>query len=107
MRRTVRFAIIVMIQCALPLLFFWLVVPLLFNQTELFNQIQCFFHKHRVAFLLSHLFFYGAFYSFWPLFIRWMSRQHNPSILQMKTAISARGYLVATMAFFELLMGWR
>lgn len=102
-----RLAIITMIQCTLLVIVVWLFIPLLLNQGEQLNQTQTFFKTHQRGFLLSHLFFYTAFYWLWPLLIHWMSEKQTLSTQQIKTAISARSYLLITMVLLELLIGWR
>lgn len=103
-----RSTIIVTVQCIVPVLLLLVIAPLLINHVAELTQLQKFIEAHRVALLLTHGLFYLSIFYLWPHIIKQIiSRQNDcPDTTQIKIATSARWYLLAAIAFFELLVYW-
>ena len=103
-----RATIIVTAQCILPVLLLLCIIPVLINHAHELNQLQKFIQAHQIALLLLHSLVYLSCFLLWPYLIKLIiSHQNNrPDINQIKIAISARWYLLAAVAFFELLIYW-
>lgn len=109
LNRTIRSTIIVTIQFIVPAVLLLIFVPQLLNHTHQLNQARTFFNTHQLQFLLAHISFYLALFWIWPLLIKLIITRlkSNPDLAQIKTAITTRWYLIAAMAFFELLAWWK
>ncbi len=109
LNKTIRSTIIVTIQFIVPAALLLIFVPQFLNHTHQLNQARSFFKTHQLHFLLAHCSFYLALFWLWPLLIKLTITRLNsdPDTAQIKTAIQARWYLIAIMAFFELLTWWK
>ena len=109
LNKTIRSTIIVTIQFIVPAVLLLIFVPQLLNHTYQLSQARAFFSTHQLHFLLAHIGFYLALFWIWPLLIKLIITRLNsePDTTQIKTAITARWYLIAAMAFFELLAWWK
>jgi hypothetical protein len=109
LNKTIRSTIIVTIQFIVPAALLLIFAPQLLNHTHQLNQARAFFNTHQLQFLLAHISFYLALFWIWPLLIKLISTRLNskPDTTQINTAIKARWYLIAAMAFLELLAGWK
>lgn len=109
LNKTIRSTIIVMIQFIVPATLLLIITPKLLNHTHQLNHALDFFNKHQLQFLLAHCTFYLALFWLWPQLIKLATTRLNrePNAAQIKSAISARWYLITTMALFELLTWWK
>ena len=105
LNKYVRSTIIVTFQFILPAMLLLILVPQCLNHTHQLSQAKAFFNAHHFQFLLAHSSFYLVLFLLWPLIIK--SLTNNPETQQIKIALSARWYLIAIMAFFELLVWWK
>ena len=103
-----RSTIIVTIQCIVPAMLLFLIAPQLIHHSGELNQVQIFFKAHQGMLFIAHNLFYLSLFFLWPQVINLtVSRKnHAPDTNQIKIALSARWYLLAAMAFFELLIFW-
>lgn len=103
-----RSTIIVTVQCIVPVLLLLVIAPLLINHVAELSRLQKFIEAHRVALLLTHGLFYLSIFCLWPHFIKYTISYHSdyPETNQIKIANSARWYLLAAIALFELLVYW-
>ena len=87
----------------------FIIAPQLINHTHQLNQARAFFNTHQLHFLWVHVCFYLALLGLWPWLIKLLITRLNsdPDPSQIKTAISARWYLITAMAFLELLGWWK
>ena len=109
LNKTIRSTIIVTIQFIVPATLLLIFAPQLLNHTHQLNQARAFFNTHQLHFFLAHCSFYLALFALWPLLINLIMTRMNsaPDKTQIKSAIQARWYLIAVMAFFELLTWWK
>ncbi len=109
LNKTIRSTIIVTIQFIVPAALLLIFAPQLLRYSHQLNQVRAFFNTHQLQFLLAHVSFYMALFCLWPVFIKLIITRLNssPDVAQIKTAITARWYLIAAMAFFELLAWWK
>lgn len=109
LKKTIRSTIIVTIQFIVPTALILIFAPQLLNHAHQLNQVRAFFNTHQLQFLLAHICFYLVLFWLWTWLIKLSTTRLNsrPDEAQIKTAISARWYLITTMAFFELLTGWK
>ena len=109
LNKYLRSTIIVMIQGILPLLAIIILTLQLVIHVETFQQTELFLQTHRWSFFIGHSLFYLMFYFLWPVLVnRVLARQQlSIDFIHKQTAISARWYLLAIMAFFEVLNGLR
>ncbi|MDW9178636.1 hypothetical protein SE948_03125 [Legionella pneumophila] len=93
----------------LPVILLLLLAPLLMQYSSEFSAMNSFFKTHQMGFLLCHMLFYLILYWAWPKLITSIVSQcqHELDDAQIKLALQARYYLLATFIFFELLMWWR
>lgn len=105
LNKYLRSTIIVTFQFIVPAMLLFIVAPQCLTHAHQLSRAQAFFTTHQFQFLLAHSGFYLALYWLWPLIIR--SINNNPDQKQVKIALSARGYLIAIMAFLELLVWWK
>lgn len=109
LNKTIRSTIIVTIQFILPAILLLILAPNLLNHTHQLHHARDFFNKNQIHFLMAHCSFYLALFWIWPRLIKLITTRLNsePDAEQIKTAISARWYLITIMAFFELLAWWK
>jgi hypothetical protein len=109
LKKYIRSTIIVMIQLIVPVALLLILAPQLFQFHNGFNQANHFFLIHKTGFLITHIFVYLALFWLWPRIIRSYIKKSYSEITkeQIKVALSAKWYLLAAMAFFELLVWWR
>jgi len=109
LNKTIRSTIIVTIQFIIPAALLLIFAPQLLNHTQQLNQARAFFNTHQLQFLLTHCCFYLALFWIWPQLVKLAITRSGsePEVTQIKTAITARWYLIAVMAFFELLTFWK
>jgi len=105
----IRSTIIVLAQYVLPALLLLIITPQVMNHAGQLNQTQTFFKTHQAALLLAHGLFYLILFLLWPHVIKLIisRRDHFPDSATIKTATSARWYLLAAMVLFELLIYWK
>lgn len=103
-----RSIIITFIQFLVPVLLLLILIPQLLSQADQIKQTQVFFKVHHFEFLIFHGLFYLLLVSLWPCLITQIaiSRGLNADSCQIKTALSARWYLVFSMVLFELIFWW-
>ena len=106
--KTVRSIIIVTIQLIVPVILLLIIAPQIVDHTHQFRHLTEFFSRHQLHFFLAHCSFYLVLFLVWPHLIRLTITRANsePDAAQIKTVTNARWYLIATMAFFELLTWW-
>ncbi len=109
LNKTVRSIIIVTIQLIVPVTLLLILAPQIIDHTRQFNHVREFLNKHQLQFLLAHCSFYLALFLIWPHLINLTISRLNsePDSARIKTATFARWYLIAAMAFFELLTFWK
>lgn len=109
LKKHIRSTIIVLFKCLVPVILLLLLAPLLLQFSQQINQFQHFFDTHQIGFHIFHGLFYLAIYWLWPRLIHAHIRHNKNDITtdQIRTAQNARWYLLAAMAFFELLTWWR
>ena len=105
LNKTIRSTIIVTIQFIVPTMLILTITPQLLNHIPKLNHARAFFNTHHLHFLIAHFSFYLTLFWSWPLLIKRIS--NNSDITLITTAISARWYLISTMAFLELLTYWK
>ena len=103
-----RSAIIATTQCIVPVVLLLIIAPILINHASKLTQLQKLIEAHQIAILSTHGVFYLSIFILWPHIIKQIiSRQNDcPDTTQIKIANSARWYLLAAIAFFELLVYW-
>lgn len=108
LNKTFRSTIIVTIQFIVPAMLLLIFAPQLLNHTHQLKAIHAFFNTHQLHFFLAHCCFYLALFALWPPLVNLIVTRINSAsdIIQIKSAIQARWYLIAVMAFFELLIWW-
>ena len=109
LNKVIRSTIIVTIQFIVPAVLIFILAPQLLNHTHQLSSIRDFFNQHQLEFVLLHCGFYLGLFWIWPRLIRMIatSQSTNPDVTQIKSAISARWYLITIMVFFELLSWWK
>ena len=109
LNKIIRSTIIVTIQCTVPAMLLFIIAPQFINHTHQLNQARDFFNTYQIHLLLAHLCFYLTLLGLWPWLIKLIITRTNSALntTQIKTATSARWYLIAVMAFFELLTWWK
>ena len=104
-----RSTIIVMIQVILPLFVVIILASQLVVHAEILQHTAHFLQAHRWSFFIGHALFYLVFYFLWPVIVNNIMARQQVTIdsRQTQIAISARWYLLAIMAFCEILNGLR
>lgn len=102
----VRSTIIIMIQIIVPVLLVLTLIPTLLSHTEQLHKIQQFFETWQSGFLFIHGLFYLILFLLWPRIVRQMASNELDEH-QLKTALSARWYLVTSLILIEILIMWR
>lgn len=106
LKNYLRSTIIVLLQAILPIFAILLIVPWVFNHSASLMQWQQQLTQMKPWFLILHGLFYLAFFALWPKIIPRFQQQNNLTHKQLKTAINARWYLLATFVLIDLLMLW-
>ncbi len=109
LNKTIRSIIIVTIQLIVPVSLLMIIAPQIVDHTNQFRHLTEFFNQHQHHFFLAHCSFYLALFLIWPHLIKLTITRLNsePDAAIIKTAINTRWYLIAAMAFFELLAWWK
>ncbi len=105
LNKTIRSTIIVTFQTLVPAILLFFIAPQVLKQANLLNQAEYFLNNYRLQFLIIHAGFYLVLFWCWPIVITLMNNTTDQNTL--KTATSARWYLITAMAFFELLINWK
>lgn len=105
LKKYTRSTIIVLIQGIVPVVLLLIFAPLLIQFHDGFNQVQQFFQSHKIGFLITHITLYLVFLYLWPRIIKRLTIESTEE--QMQSALKAKWYLLAVMAFFDLIVWWR
>lgn len=103
-RNYIRSTITVIIQILLPIMVLLVLGPLFINTKVITHLQQPVFDPW---FIVLHGLFYLSFILFWPKLVYRLHKQNPINTEQLKTALKARWYLLATFLFIDALMLWR
>ncbi|HAT4455351.1 TPA: hypothetical protein RGI28_001940 [Legionella pneumophila] len=109
LNKRIHKSIIGISKILLPVMLLLLLAPQLIRFNLELSMTNRFFQTHQMSFLIIHGLFYLALYWCWPRLITVLINRYKHEIneSQIKLALQARGYLLATLVFFELLIWWR
>jgi len=109
LKKYIRSTIIVLIQVIVPVVLLLILAPQLLQFHDGFNQAQHFFLIHKTGFLITHILLYLTLLWLWPRIIySYIKRVHIEIVPeQIQAALKAKWYLLAAMAFFELMFWWK